>query len=329
MSEYFLVATQSEILRVAVGDGSLTRGEGLEGHRPTGLAGDPKSAGRVWCCTARGGVFRSDDGGATWSASGLEGERLMAVVPSPAQSDLVWAGTEPSAVWRSDDAGANWGRTTDLESLPSSREWSFPPRPDTHHVRWIGCHPTDPDRLWVAVEAGALIRTADGGRTWADRVPGGPYDTHELAVHPATPEVLRVSAGDGYYESRDGGETWSSPMEGLDVGYLRSVAIDPGDPDVVVISASTSPRTAYVAGRSDGRLYRREGEGDWRRITDGWPDPPRTIAPLLVAASRSGEIWAADDRGAHRSRDGGNSWRQVQAFEPRPDHLRGVAVVGG
>jgi hypothetical protein len=160
-------------------------------------------------------------------------------------------------------------------------------------------------------------------------VPGGPYDTHELAIHPDAVDVLRSAAGDGYFESRDGGQTWSSPMEGLDVGYLRSVAIDPGDPDVVLISAASGPRKAYVAGRSDGRLYRREGSRPWQRVHDGWPDPPNTIAPLLVAGRRGGEFYAADERGVHRSADGGITWEQVWSFSISPHHLRGLACLEG
>src|SRR5205085_1369558 len=40
------------------------------------------------------------------------------------------------------------------------------------------------DRVFVAIEAGALVRTFDGGRTWRDRVRGGPYDTHTAVTHP-------------------------------------------------------------------------------------------------------------------------------------------------
>jgi|SRR5262245_22810598 len=52
----------------------------------------------------------------------------------------------------------------------------------------------------------------------------------------------------------------------LVVDANRSVAIDPGRPDVVIVSASSSPRSAYVAGVSDGRLYRREEAGRWERV---------------------------------------------------------------
>jgi hypothetical protein len=158
-------------------------------------------------------------------------------------------------------------------------------------------------------------------------VPGGPYDTHELAIHPIAPDTLRVAAGDGYFESHDGGASWTSPRAGLDVNYLRSVAIDPGQPDVVIVSASSGPYRAYGAGASDGRLYRRAGQGRWERVRQGWPDPPSTIAPLLIAGARPGELWAADERGVHRSDDGAITWRQVAGYETSPRYLRGLALL--
>ncbi|MBX6365392.1 MAG: hypothetical protein IRZ00_16100 [Gemmatimonadetes bacterium] len=323
-----LVATHSEVLAIEPDGAAIHPVRGLDGHRPTCLAAGPPGRLRAWCGTDRGGVFRSDDGNASWRPVGLHDLRITAVTADPGDADVVWVGTEPSAVWWSGDGGDRWERTRDLEELPSSPEWSFPPRPDTHHVRWIAVQPHRPERLWVAIEAGALVSTSDGGRSWRDRVPGGPWDTHELAIHPDRPDVLRVAAGDGYFESPDGGLTWRTPRAGLDVGYLRSIAIDPGWPDTVVISAASHAHAAYVAGRSDGRLYRREGEGRWERVLDGWPDPPATIAPLLRAGAAPGELWAADERGIHRSDDGGARWRRVAAFPTTPRDVRGLVVVG-
>ncbi len=321
-----LVATETDVVSIDAERGAATSVSEPGGHRPTCLAADRRTPGRAWCGTNGGGVLRSDDGGRSWRPSGLDGAHVMSLAASPAQSHLVWAGTEPSAVYRSGDAGETWERCPGLDDLPSSSTWAFPPRPETHHARWITCHPSDPGRLWVAIEAGALVSTPDGGRSWRDRVAGGPYDTHELAVHPLRPETLRSAAGDGYFESEDGGATWSSPSEGLEVGYLRSVAIDPGDPDVVVVSASSRPRSAYAARRSDGRLYRREGRDPWERVRDGWPDPPSTIAPLLIPGFEDGELWAADERGVHRSGDGGRSWERVAHFPKAPFYLRGLAL---
>jgi hypothetical protein len=108
---------------------------------------------------------------------------------------------------------------------------------------------------------------------------------------------------------------------------MRSVAIGPEQPEVVVISGASGPRSAYVAGRSDGRVYRRVTGDRWERVRDGWPEPASTIAPLLCAGTKAGELWAADERGVHRSDDGGKSWRNVVGYEAAPQHLRGLALV--
>jgi len=321
-----LVATDHEVVVADVERGTSASAHGIR-DRPTCLAADPIVHGRAWCGTHHGGVFRSDDGGTSWQLVGLAGRLIMAITASPVERDVVWVGTEPSAVWRSGDSGITWEQTSTLETLSSSSEWSFPPRPDTHHVRWIACHPLEPGRLWVAVEAGALVSTIDGGRTWRDRVPGGPGDTHELAIHHRAPDTLCVSAGDGYFESDDAGATWRSPTAGLEVGYLRSIAIDPEQPEIVVISASSGPHSAYVAGRSDGQLYRRITRERWERVRDGWPEPASTIAPLLCAGARAGELWAADERGVHRSDDGGSRWRRMAGYARSLQYLRGVALV--
>jgi photosystem II stability/assembly factor-like uncharacterized protein len=321
-----LVATESTVLVVDAERGTVSPTTGVS-DRPTCLTADPFGQQRAWCGTRRAGVFRSADGGTSWRAVGLEGREITSITASPARADLVWVGTEPSEVWQSTDAGHTWLETHPLETLASSSEWSFPPKPDTHHARWIACHPRDPARIWVAIEAGALVSTRDAGKTWNDRVPGGPWDTHELAINPDAPDTLRIAAGDGYFESDDGGVTWRSPEGGLDVGYLRSVAIDPGQSDVVIVSASTGPRSAYVAGVSDGRIYRRRANHKWERVREGWPDPPNTIAPLLTAGVSPGELWAADERGVHRSDDGGMSWRIVARYEKTPNHLRGLSLI--
>jgi photosystem II stability/assembly factor-like uncharacterized protein len=321
-----LVATDREVVVIDIERGTSVPARGIS-DRPACLAGDALAHGRAWCGTHRDGVFRSDDGGRTWRSVGLAGRLIMAITASPVARDVVWAGTEPSEVWHSTNAGTTWEPASGLEGLPSSSKWSFPPRPDTHHVRWIACHPLEAGRLWVAIEAGALVSTIDAGRTWRDRVAGGPSDTHELAIHRDAPDALRVSAGDGYFESDDGGATWRSPSTGLEVGYLRSIAIDPGQPEVIVVSAASGPYSAYVAGRSDGRLYRRVTRERWERVREGWPEPPGTIAPLLCAGGKAGELWAADERGVHRTDDSGKSWRRVAGYSTSPRHLRGLASV--
>src|SRR5690606_16162157 len=103
-----LVATQSEVLAVDPGRGTMRPTAGLDDHRPTCLAADPRVPGLAWCGTDRGGVFRSDDGGATWRPVGLGDERITAITADPAEPGTVWVGTEPSAVWRLGAGGYTW-----------------------------------------------------------------------------------------------------------------------------------------------------------------------------------------------------------------------------
>src|ERR1700737_1850648 len=91
----------------------------------------------------------------------------MSVAVSPVErsngQSVIYAGTEPSAIVRSEDSGAIWRELTTLRQLPSAPTWSFPPRPYTHHVRWITPDPLQSGRLYAAVEAGALLRSFDSG----------------------------------------------------------------------------------------------------------------------------------------------------------------------
>ena len=82
----------------------------------------------------------------------------------------VYVGTEPSALYSSINGGESWEKMSDLNTLGSSKSWSFPPRPWTHHVRWIEPDVNNLNYIFVAIEAGALVQSRDGGRTWIDRV---------------------------------------------------------------------------------------------------------------------------------------------------------------
>ena len=105
------------------------------------------------------------------------------------------------SLYRSDDGGESWHRMSALNNLESSKSWSFPPRPWTSHVRWIESDVNIPDYVFVAIEAGALVQSRDGGRTWIDRVEQGPYDTHTLGTHQKAPKRLYSSAADRYTDT--------------------------------------------------------------------------------------------------------------------------------
>ena len=63
------------------------------------------------------------------------------------QSGALYAGTELSAMYRSEDDGESRCELETLLMRPSSKSWSFPPRPETHHVQFILPHLAAPARL--------------------------------------------------------------------------------------------------------------------------------------------------------------------------------------
>ena len=68
-------------------------------------------------------------------------------------------------IFSSGDGGQTWEKIDEFNKLPLSSVWSFPPRPWTHHVRWIEPNVHKEGYIFVAIEAGALIRSFDGGQT--------------------------------------------------------------------------------------------------------------------------------------------------------------------
>lgn len=314
----------------ADGDG-VTLAERLEGKRPTGLAADPLRPGRIYCGTSDHGLWVSDDAGEEWRSAGADiaERRITAVAVATGEASdgvgVLYVGTEPSALYRSADGGESCERMRGLETLPSASTWSFPPRPETHHIRWIQPDPHQPGRLFVCIEAGALVRSDDGGRTWADRVPGGPYDTHTLAVHPSTAGRLYSAAGDGYFESDDAGASWRQFETGLRYHYLFGVAVDPADPDTVLVSAAPSPFVAYNAARAESMVYRRSGGGDWEPVGDALPQGEGTTVSMLVSTG-PGEFWAANNRGVYRSTDAGRRWEHVPLDWPSAYTRRDVVA---
>jgi hypothetical protein len=188
------------------------------------------------------------------------------------------------------------------------------------HVRWIEPYANNQDYVFVAMEAGALIQSHDGGRTWVDRAEQGPYDTHTLATHQKAPKRLYSSAGDGYFESFDYGESWNSPTEGLRHYYLYGLAVDSGDPNTVIVSASIGPGKAYYTEDAESFVYRRsdDGEKKWNAISKGLPEPNGTTITILASnAKAAGEFYAINNHGIFISADSGVSWRGLDIQWPK------------
>jgi photosystem II stability/assembly factor-like uncharacterized protein len=261
------------------------------------------------------GLFRSDDAGSTWTPSGLEGSIVKSVSFCAAEPATAYAGTKPPHIFRSDDGGRSWSELESFRNVRGRSIWRQPAeRPSTAYVQALACSPTDPDVVVAGMEAGAVVRTTDGGRTWSNHLKGSCRDCHSLHLHPDGQHVYEGGGAvrkPGVAVSADRGETWERPADGLDLAYGWAVAADPADPGIVYISLSPGPMKAHSEGQAEAGIFRRDGDGPWQRLGGGLPEPipdmpyalithPGTPGYLLAGLA-NGDLWETDDHG--------ESWR--------------------
>ncbi|MCB0128716.1 MAG: hypothetical protein KDE58_40905 [Caldilineaceae bacterium] len=338
MLRLYLAMEQDLLVVSQKNDGAWDVEAHLMGLQPTCLAVDPLQPERLYCGTFGRGMWRSADAGASWQpiaapgaamepydGQGIPHAKVMALAVSPNERNnglgVVYAGTEPASLYRSEDGGATWRDLAALRELPSSSIWSFPPRPYTNLVRYITPDPHVAGRLFVAIEAGALVHTDDGGQSWHDRTPDGPFDTHTLLMHPLAPDRLYSAAGDGggrspergYNESHDAGQSWRRPVEGREYHYLWSMAIDPADPDTVLISASPNAGKAHHAhAASVSAIYRKTSTDVWQEVKEGLPDNQGLVIPILATNPQEPHcFYTLTNKGLYRSQDTGQTWEQL------------------
>lgn len=295
------------------------------------LAVDPRRPQRVYCGAFADGLWLTDNAGETWQpVIGISPRpTITAVAVSPLEEQqgfgVVWVGTEPSALFRAEDGGYRWQEKSSLQELPSRPSWSFPPRPWTHHVRWIEPDPTVAERLFVGIELGGVMRSLDGGATWEDRKPGAQHDCHTLRTHPLAPGLVYEAAGGGFAESHDGGATWQgdegqpedSPLQAQRHHYLWGLAVDPAEPTTVIVSGSSGPRAAHDEQYAEAMLYRRTRDNSWEPVTAGLPGAKGTRAYVLATNSAEpGVFYAASRQDLYRSGDAGVNWEKLAVNWP-------------
>ena len=307
----------------------------LEGRQLECVAVSPDAPDRVFVGTFEDGLHRSTDGGRTFEpleSADFVSDAVMSLTISPHDPDTVYAGTEPSRVYRSTDGGETWTHLEGLAELPSEDEWYFPPRPHTHHVRWLEVDPFDPDRLYVGIEAGALVLRDEREETWRERPDGSRIDNHSLATHSEREGRVYSAAGDGYAQSDDGGDTWDHPQEGLEHRYCWSVVPHPDDPDAVLVSSAAGASSAHTAERAEAYVYRKAGTDEsWERLDGrGLPVGDGVVRSVFDLDGDRKAVYAVNNQGLFVSHDFGDSWdragiewsEEFEAMTPR-----GLAVL--
>lgn len=285
------------------------------------IAADPAQPERIYACAMRNGLWRSENAGNTWRRVGEGITRPVVTVAEVSRAErsggegALYVGTRMSALFQSIDGGRTFHELSAFLDIPSRSRWSFPPEPDTHHVRSLLADPNRPGVLLAGIELGGVVRSADGGWTWDDQRPEADLDPHTLIGHADAPGRMYIGGGAGYSESLDGGATWHRFHDGLEHCYFFDLVVDPGEPGTMVISAGDDPFTGHGVpgfGRTWSTLYRRQNDGPWSEITDGLPEREGTAMGLLAVSAEDpgtfyyvtvpGELYRSGDRGVRWER---------------------------
>ena len=301
---------------------------------------DPVDPNNVYAAVSGRGVYRSDDNGRSFEQTNnqFRSQRVwsLAVSASERGSDggVVYAGTLPSAAYRSEDGGRNWRELTAFQDVPGQENWSFPPQPTTHLIHKIAVPVNEPATVLAGIELGGVVKSTDGGESWA-QVEGAGWDCHELRTHPDAPGHYYESDGAGYVESLDYGKTWRVACEGIPdkLRYFYAMAVDPGDPDNVLISCSRDQYTGHALRPNTlawdrnfevdfevfSTIYRRpKTDGEWHEVTSGLPKPDGSpLGRFATSPAESGVFYYWTVAGElFRSSDGGENFEQVHIKWP-------------
>jgi len=191
----------------------------------------------------RAGLYRSDDGGESWTNVGraLQADRVDALLTLSGRPDHVHA-VVAGSVWSSNDGARTWQRRSSANPGKA--------------VEAIGVDPAAPIALW-AVAAGQVYRSDQPGAEW--RAVGKPIDeTSALARAMAIGgKVIVIATDRGVFRSADGGERWEPPRESLPAHVAARVLV--GD--------ARNPATLYAGFALTGY---EELQQQVRRETASW-----------------------------------------------------------
>jgi len=300
-------------------------------------------------------LFHSDDLGRTWSEpasapvafpadSGVALTRVWQIEPGPsAKPDVVYAGVEPHALFRSDDGGITFDLVEGLFNHPHRPSWV--PGGGGACLHTIVPHPTDSDRMLVALSAGGVYRTADGGASWEpanrgieakfmpedQRFPEFGQCVHKVAAHPSNPNRLLAQNHFGVYRSENYGTSWDPIENGLPANFGFPVLVHPGQPETAYLFPLEADVERLPPDRRC-RIYRSRDAGDnWEPLARGLPQSgyhSLVLRDALCAdtGDPTGIFFGTRDGDVYQSLNDGDSWELLASHLPDVLAVRAIVL---
>jgi len=296
----------------------------------------PGAPDAIYVGTASGGVFKSTNGGTSWTPIFDKVDAMMSigdVAVAPGNPSIVWVGTGEA----NNRQSSSWGDGV-YKSSDGGRTWKNMGLKETRHIGRIIIDPANPDvvfvaaigHLWGSNPDRGVFKTVNGGQTWTkvlyvDENTGA----NDILMDPKNPQVLFASTyqrqrkawgfngggpGSGIYRSPDGGATWTKLTKGLPQGDKGRIGLD------LFLGDSRIVYATIEAGGGRGAA----GGGGGRGAAGGGG----RAAGAGAAAAGEGEAAAAagGEGGVYRTTDGGESWERLTGTNPRPSYYSQIRI---
>src|SRR6266496_4074502 len=302
------------------------------------IALDPKNPKNVWVGTGESwtrnsvsigdGMYKSTDGGETWTHSGLErSERIAKIAVSPKNTDTIfaavpgalWSDSPDRALYKTTDGGKTWNQIlrgsnlstgcTDVAIDPENPDIMFAAMWDFRRKGWEyrsgGESPTAPS-------GSGLSRSTDGGNTWTDITPEAnngfpkkPYGRIAVAIAPSNAQRVYAfveSPESALFVSDDGGATWEKRDKSQWMVwrpfYFANLIVDPKNPNRIF--------------KTDGSLIVSDDAGKSFAVVGGFGGMHGDVHGVWIDPTNTQIVFSGDDGGMWYSYNGGSKWWKAE-----------------
>lgn len=250
------------------------------------------------------GLFRSDDGGATWVAknTGEEGldfakREIFDLKIAPQNSSALYAGVKGNGLWKSLDRGNTWQKPHDANRVLEV----------SADIYRIALDPRNENRVYIAVfqqNRGRVLKSEDAGQSFAEvyASPLERFGVFDIFVDRQGQVFIATGAGE-FLKSIDNGKSWRVVRRFAD-GLVR-LFIDP-------VNASS----LYLASAKGKIFSSYDGGKQWQDLEPAFKQFSGSAKNRKLFLDSRGTPYVASDFGLLRSKNGGKEWQSVPIIIP-------------